>query len=36
MAESKNIPLLTAPVPMFESCGRLYKDGLPGCSEYKK
>jgi predicted transcriptional regulator len=36
MAESKNIPLLTTPVPMFESCGRLYKEGLPGCSEYKK
>ena len=36
MAESKNIPLLTTPVPMFESCGRLYKEGLPGCSEYEK
>ena len=36
MAESKNIPLLTTPIPMFESCGRLWKRGLPGCSEYKK
>lgn len=36
MAESKNIPLLTTPVPMFESCGRLWKQGLPGCSEYQK
>jgi predicted transcriptional regulator len=36
MAESKNIPLLTTPLPMFESCGRLWKKGLPGCSEYKK
>ncbi|MHC4559804.1 MAG: DRTGG domain-containing protein [Planctomycetota bacterium] len=36
MAESKNIPLLTTPLPMFESCGRLYSEGLPGCSEYKK
>ncbi|UCG57293.1 MAG: hypothetical protein JSU70_20800 [Phycisphaerales bacterium] len=34
MAESKNIPLLTTPLPMFESCGRLYRRGLPGCSEY--
>lgn len=36
MAESRNIPLLTTPVPMFESCGRLWKEGLPGCSEYTK
>jgi predicted transcriptional regulator len=36
MAESKKIPLLTTPLPMFESCGRLYQKGLPGCSEYKK
>jgi predicted transcriptional regulator len=36
MAESKNIPLLTTPIPMFESCGRLWKQGLPGCSEYKQ
>jgi predicted transcriptional regulator len=36
MAESKNIPLLTTPLPMFESCGRLWMHGLPGCSEYRK
>ena len=36
MAESKDIPLLTTFLPMFESCGRLYKKGLPGCSEYGK
>ncbi|UCE47091.1 MAG: hypothetical protein JSW47_15965 [Phycisphaerales bacterium] len=36
MAESKNIPLLTTPLPMFESCGRLYREGLAGCSEYRK
>ena len=36
MAESKNIPLLTTPLPMFESCGRLYQEGLPGCSQYEK
>ncbi|HUT46274.1 MAG TPA: DRTGG domain-containing protein [Sedimentisphaerales bacterium] len=36
MAESKNIPLLTTLLPMFESCGRLYQEGLAGCSEYKR
>ena len=36
MAESRNIPLLTTPLPMFESCGRLWTQGLPGCSEHKK
>jgi predicted transcriptional regulator len=36
MAEAKNIPLLVTPIPMFESCGRLHREGLPGCSEYGK
>jgi len=36
LAKSKNIPLLTTPLPMFESCGRLWREGLVGCSEYKK
>lgn len=36
MAEARNIPLLTTPLPMFESCGRLWKRGLRGCSEYEK
>ena len=36
MAESKNIPLLTTPIPMFESCGRLWNQGLLGRSEYKR
>ena len=36
MADSKNIPLLTTPLPMFESCGRLYKKGLAGCSVYAR
>ncbi|OHB79504.1 MAG: hypothetical protein A2Z25_20435 [Planctomycetes bacterium RBG_16_55_9] len=35
MAESKNIPLLTTPLPMFESCGLLYQEGLVGCSEHR-
>lgn len=34
IAKSKDIPLLTTPLPMFESCGRLHRKGLPGCSEY--
>ena len=36
IAESRNIPMLTTPMSMFESCGRLWKEGIPGCSEYKK
>jgi predicted transcriptional regulator len=35
LARSKGISLLTTHLPMFESCGRLYKKGLIGCSEYK-
>jgi predicted transcriptional regulator len=33
LAKTKNIPLLVTNLPMFESCGRLYKNGLVGCSE---
>jgi predicted transcriptional regulator len=33
LAKSKNIPLLMTHLPMFESCGKLYKSGLVGCSE---
>lgn len=36
LARSKNIVLLATELPMFESCGRLYKAGLAGCSEYKE
>lgn len=36
IAKSKDIPLLVTSLPMFESCGRLYHHGLPGCSEYVK
>ncbi len=35
LAESKDLPLLTTQLPMFESCGQLYKNGLIGCSEYE-
>ena len=34
LAESKGIPLLMTQLPMFESCGQLYKNGLIGCSEH--
>jgi predicted transcriptional regulator len=33
LAQSKNIPLLTTPLLLFESCGRLHREGLSGCSE---
>ena len=33
LAESKGLPLLATDLPMFESCGRLYRQGLAGCSE---
>ena len=36
IAKSKDIPLLKTSLPMFESCGRLHRKGLPGCSEYVK
>ena len=36
LAESKGLPLLMTQLPMFESCGRLYKNGLIGCSEYRE
>ena len=36
LAESKGLPLLVTQLPMFESCGQLYKKGLIGCSEYEE
>ena len=33
MAKSKDIPLLTTHLLLFESCGRLHREGLSGCSE---
>jgi predicted transcriptional regulator len=35
LAKSKGLPLLMTQLPMFESCGQLYKKGLIGCSEYE-
>jgi predicted transcriptional regulator len=34
LAKSKGLALLITQLPMFESCGQLYKNGLIGCSEY--
>jgi predicted transcriptional regulator len=33
LAMEKNIPVLLTDLPMYEACGRLYRRGLPGCSE---
>ena len=35
IAQKKEMPLLSTPLPMFESCGLLWREGLKGCSEYK-
>jgi predicted transcriptional regulator len=35
LAKGKGIPLLMTRLPMFEACGRLYKNGLRGCSEVR-
>ncbi len=32
LATKRNIPLLCTSLLMYESCGRLYSHGLPGCS----
>jgi len=33
LAKSKNIPLLSTNLPLFEACGKLFNAGLKGCSE---
>lgn len=33
LAAKTGLPLLATGLPMFESCGRLYRSGLKGCSE---
>ncbi len=35
MAEEKGIPLLASKYTMFETCGRLYKAGLPSCGLFE-
>jgi predicted transcriptional regulator len=36
MAKNQRLPLLKTELPMFESCGRLYRRGMPGCSERRE
>ena len=35
LACKRNMALLAVELPTFESCGKLYKEGLSGCSEYE-
>jgi predicted transcriptional regulator len=35
LAEEKAIPLLASKYTMFETCGRLYKAGLPSCGLFE-
>jgi hypothetical protein len=34
LAQERDLILLLTQLPLFESCGKLYKEGLIGCSEY--
>lgn len=36
LAASTSLPLLVTQLPMFEACGRLYRNGLKGCSEHSE
>jgi hypothetical protein len=36
LAEEKGIAVLTTRLPMYESCGRLYRRGLRGGSELRE
>lgn len=36
LAESKNIPVLATRLLLFESCGKLYENGLIGISQLKE
>jgi predicted transcriptional regulator len=35
LAEEKGIPLLASKYTMFETCGRVYQAGLPGCGLFE-
>ena len=35
LAETKNLPLLASRLTMYETCGRLYRAGLPGCGLFE-
>ena len=34
LAEEKGIPLMVCKLPLYEACGILYHNGLPGCSRH--
>lgn len=36
LAKKNAIVLLSTSFSLYEASGRLYKEGLPGCSEYRK
>jgi predicted transcriptional regulator len=35
LARERDIVLLLVSIPLYEACGKLYKEGLIGCSEYE-
>ena len=35
LAEEKGIPLLASRYTMYESCGQVYRAGLPGCGLFQ-
>ena len=35
LAEERKIPLLASKYTMFETCGRLYREGLPSCGLFE-
>lgn len=35
LAEEKNVPLLASKYTMFETCGRLFAEGLPSCGLFQ-
>jgi hypothetical protein len=36
LASKRGMVLLFTNLPLFESCGKLYREGLIGCSEYEE
>ncbi|MCK5342080.1 MAG: hypothetical protein KAR20_01680 [Candidatus Heimdallarchaeota archaeon] len=34
LARERGMTILLTDLPLFESCGKLYKEGMIGCSEY--
>ncbi|MBN1812810.1 MAG: hypothetical protein JXA14_13320, partial [Anaerolineae bacterium] len=35
LAEERDIPLMASKYTLFETCGRLYKAGLPSCGLFE-